>query len=99
MNVAGLGHSLCPTYCIGQSPPKGILVGWKITPTIKFPTISPTQMLQVAERVDRSTNAVLADIWDIDSQASYKALPITVQDFPLLTKGLYCSCQSLKALL
>jgi hypothetical protein len=87
LNVAGLGHSVCPTYCIGQSPPKGILVGWKITPTIIFPTISPTQMLQIAERVDRSTNTVLADIWDIDSQARYAALPITVQDFPLLTKG------------
>ena len=87
VNEVGLGSSVCPTYCVGQSPQKGILIGWKITPSIVFPTISQTQMLQIAERIDASTGSGVTDIWDISSQASYSTLPLTVQNFPLQTQG------------
>jgi hypothetical protein len=86
-NDAGEGNGVCPQYCFGQIIARGILLGWKKTPTLRFPTISPTQMLQIAERYDQSSGTTVSDIWEIDSQKRYNTLPITVQDFPLQTVG------------
>ena len=76
-NDVGEGAGVCPTFCLGQSPGLGILLGWKILPTIQYPKLSATNRLQIAEYQSATT------IWEIQSGLNFAVIPIAVNNFPL----------------